>query len=308
MGMFQKATKKKAKLRLALFGPSGAGKTYTALSIAKGIGGSVAVIDTEYRSAEKYADRFEFDTAQAVSPSIDDIIKIIDEARNYDVLIVDSLSHPWQELLEEVDRLARSKYKGNSWSAWSEGTPKQKSLIRAILGFPGHFIATMRSKTEWTTAEGKNGTRRPERVGLAPEQGKGIEYEFDMLIEISTDHVVNVIKDRTGKFQDKIIDKPGPSFGKDIATWLDEGVEPDLSVEDIAMEIKAIMTDWSEDEKTPFRKLAVETPQSDTAGWKVILDGVRKANDKRIKEMFDETVHEEASRLKDDLPDDGDLF
>ena len=61
---FARATKSQAKLRLALFGPSGAGKTFTALRLAKGIGGRVALIDTERGSASKYADRFEFDTLQ----------------------------------------------------------------------------------------------------------------------------------------------------------------------------------------------------------------------------------------------------
>ena len=95
--------------------------------------------------------------------------------------------------------------------------------MQAILNYPGHVIATMRSKTEWTTVD-NNGKKSPQRVGLAPEQGKGIEYEFDLLIEISTDHIANVIKDRTGKFQDKLIDKPGEEFGQQLAAWLSDGL------------------------------------------------------------------------------------
>jgi hypothetical protein len=58
------------------------------------------------------------------------------------------------------------------------------------------------------------------RVGLAPEQGKGIEYEFDLLLELSPDHVGHVIKDRTGKFQDVLLEKPGEDFGQALAAWL----------------------------------------------------------------------------------------
>jgi hypothetical protein len=61
------------------------------------------------------------------------------------------------------------------------------------------------------------------RVGLTPEQGKGIEYEFDLLLEMSTEHVATVIKDRTGKFQDVIITKPSEEFGQQLAAWLSEG-------------------------------------------------------------------------------------
>lgn len=225
---FTKATKAQAKLRCAIFGPSGAGKTFTSLRIASGIGGKIAVIDTERGSASKYADRFDFDVLDLDDKSIETYVGAIKAAGSagYDVLVIDSLSHAWQELLAEIDQLAKTRYKGNTWSAWSDGTPKQRRLVDAILDFPGHVLATMRSKTEWSTEEGKNGKSRPVRVGLAPEQGKGIEYEFDLLLEVSTDHIATVIKDRSGRFQDQMIDKPGEDFGKALADWLSDGVEP----------------------------------------------------------------------------------
>jgi len=49
--MFKKAERKQAKLRLALAGPSGSGKTFSALLMAKGLGGRIAVVDTEHGSA-----------------------------------------------------------------------------------------------------------------------------------------------------------------------------------------------------------------------------------------------------------------
>ncbi len=221
--MFKRATKQGTKLRAAIFGPSGSGKTFSALRIAKGIGGRVAVIDTERRTASKYSDRFEFDVCDLDDRSIDGYINAINEARDYDVLIIDSLTHGWQELLTEIDKLAKAKYRGNTWSAWSEGTPKQRELVDALYASPCHIIASIRSKTEWQTAN-ENGKMKPIRVGLAPEQGKGIEYEFDLLLELSTDHIATVIKDRTGRFQDQLIDKPDEAFGRDLAAWLSDAV------------------------------------------------------------------------------------
>jgi hypothetical protein len=230
--VFKKATKAKAKLRAAIFGPSGSGKTITALRLAHGIGGTIALIDSERFSASKYADhpeyRFSFDVCdlELDKQKINDYVKAISEAgkAGYNVLIIDSLSHAWQELLQEVELLAKSpRHKGNTWSAWSEGTPKQKQLVNAILDFPGHVIATIRSKTAWVESEGKNGKKVMERVGLAPEQGKGIEYEFDMLFEVTTDHVMTVLKDRSGKFQDQIFEKPGETLGAEMVAWLNEG-------------------------------------------------------------------------------------
>lgn len=232
MSGFKKATKAAAKLRAAIFGPSGAGKTFTSLRVAKGLGGRVAVIDTERGSASKYSDRFDFDVLELEDQSIEGYVDAIRLAgqEGYAVLVIDSLSHGWQSLLEEVEKLAKAKYRGNTWSAWSEGTPLQRKLVQAILTFPGHVIATMRSKTEWTTVD-NNGKKTPQRVGLAPEQGKGVEYEFDLLVEISTEHIANVIKDRTGKFQDKLIDKPDEQFGRELAAWLADGVPAPVKVE-----------------------------------------------------------------------------
>lgn len=245
MAGFKRATKAAAKLRAAVFGPSGAGKTFTTLGVAEGLGGRIAVIDTERGSASKYSDRFEFDVLELDDQSIEGYVGAIKLAADevYDVLIIDSLSHAWQTLLEEVEKLAKAKYRGNTWSAWSEGTPLQRKLVGAILDFPGHVLATMRSKTEWTTVD-NNGKKTPQRVGLAPEQGKGVEYEFDLLVEISTEHIANVIKDRTGKFQDKLLDKPGREFGKQLAAWLAEGVEKPAKPEirTASPDVPALMT------------------------------------------------------------------
>ncbi len=220
---FKKAEKSKAKLRLALFGTAGSGKTYTSLSIAQGLGDNIALIDSERGSSELYADAFDFDVAQLEKRNIDEYIKYIQEASQiYDVIIIDSISHAWQELLQEIDRLADSKYKGNTFRAWSEGTPRQRNFIDAIYTADAHIIATMRSKTEWTLVD-NNGKKEPKRMGLTPEQGKNIEYEFSMLIDMSPEHNAHVIKDRTGKYQDKVIEKPGHDFGQELYNWLNTG-------------------------------------------------------------------------------------
>ena len=219
--MFRAATKEKTKLRMAIYGPSGAGKTFSALRIASGLGGRVAVIDTEHRSAAKYADRFTFDVAElSADRGIEMVINSLAAAAEvgYEVVIIDSLTHAWQSLLEEIDKLAATKYRGSTWQAWAEGTPKQRRMIEALLSYPGHLIATMRSKTEWVV-NNEGGRAKPVRVGLAPEQGKGIEYEFDLLLELSADHVAHVVKDRTGQFQGRLIERPDEAFGRELAGW-----------------------------------------------------------------------------------------
>ena len=151
---FRKAEKSQAKLRAALFGPAGSGKTFSALRIASGMvqksGGTIALIDTERGSASLYADKFAFDVLELPKPTIAACTEAIQAAgkAGYEVLIIDSLSHAWAELLEDMETLKNAKYKGNYWAAWGEGTPKQRAFIKTLLDYPGHVIATMRVKTE----------------------------------------------------------------------------------------------------------------------------------------------------------------
>jgi hypothetical protein len=226
---FSKAERSQLYLRCALFGPSGSGKFFTALRMAQGIADKMrvpfAVIDTESRSASKYADRFQFDVDNLDKKTVDNYIASMNEAEKagYKVLVIDSLSHAWRELTEEEDRITQASTSKNSVLSWAKVSPKQKRLVSAILSFPGHIIVTMRSKTEWIIGEEKNGKTAPEKLGLAPEQGKGIEYEFDLLVELNQRHEAVVTKDRTGKFQDETIEKPGEEFGVALYEWLANG-------------------------------------------------------------------------------------
>jgi hypothetical protein len=200
---FKRAERSQLWLRLAIMGPSGSGKTFTALRIARGIAERIgglppAVIDTEWRSASKYADRFAFDVDDLEEKNIDNYLSSMNECvgAGYKVLVIDSLSHAWKELLEEVDRIAKKSFSGNTWSAWSEGTPKQNKLINSIVNFPGHVIVTMRSKTEWVLEENSKGRMAPVKKGMAAEQGKNIEYEFDLLMELNQSHWATITFNR----------------------------------------------------------------------------------------------------------------
>jgi flagellar biosynthesis GTPase FlhF len=149
--MFQKATKHEAKLRFALIGPAGSGKTYTALRIGTRLGERVAVIDTERGSASKYADVFDFDVVELTKHDPREFVKAIRAAQSagYDALIIDSLSHAWMGrggALELVDKAAKGSSSSNSFAAWRSVTPLHNELVDAIAGANLHVIATMRSK------------------------------------------------------------------------------------------------------------------------------------------------------------------
>jgi hypothetical protein len=231
---FTKATRKKAKLRLALTGPSGSGKTYSALLLAKGIGGRIAVIDSEHESASLYAglpDMPEFETlnlAPPFSPERFSEAIAAAEAAGFDTLILDSITHEWNGAggcLEMVDEIARAKFKGNSWSAWNEVTPRHRDFLDSMLRSPLHIIATMRSKTETAQTE-ENGRKKVVKLGMKSEQRDGFEYEMTVVLDLVHDgHFATATKDRTGLF---IGHDPHPiteETGRELLAWLEQGEE-----------------------------------------------------------------------------------
>ncbi|MBQ0327814.1 ATP-binding protein [Providencia rettgeri] len=244
---FAKALRKKAKLRLALTGPSGSGKTYGALEIAKGLGGKTAVIDTEKGSASLYSDRFNFDVLELDPPFTPErFIEAIGAAQEagYDNLIIDSITHEWSGsggCLELLDGLAKAKYRSNTWSAWSEITPRHNAFLDAILRSDLHIIATMRSKTETAQVDKGNGKKGVDKLGMKSEQRDGVEYEFTTVLDLNHEtHTAMASKDRTGLFSNAEVTHLNESTGKKLMDWLNDGrtkAEVDLShFTDIAME------------------------------------------------------------------------
>lgn len=234
--MFQKATRKKAKLRLALCGPSGSGKTYSALLIASGIGGPIAVVDTEHGSAELYADITDYDACQVTPPyTPDKYTDAIREAEKsgYNVLILDSLSHAWAGeggFLDQVDK--RKAAGGNQFAPWREVTPQHNRLIDTILASSCHIIVTMRSKTVYEVTKNSKGKAVPVKVGTAPIMREGVDYEFQVVFDLAIDrHIASTSKDRTSLFDGEFF-TPTTDTGKKLIGWLNSGAEaPEVKTE-----------------------------------------------------------------------------
>jgi hypothetical protein len=227
---FTRATKSQQKARIALAGPSGSGKTWTALSIATGLGQSIAVIDTERGSASKYATDFAFDTCPMYTYDPRDLPKVLSAAAaaGYEVVIVDSLSHFWMGqggMLEQVDNATKRSSSGNSFGGWKEMRPAERAMIDALLAYPGHLLVTMRTKTEWVITENERGRKEPKKIGTKPEQRDGIEYEFDLVGDMDHEHTLIVSKSRISTLADEVITRPGPELGTRIRDWLMDGVK-----------------------------------------------------------------------------------
>lgn len=243
MMQLRKSNRSQAKIRIALQGASGSGKTYSSLLLAYGLcqdWSKIAVIDTENQSADLYSHLGQYNVLTLQPPfSPERYIEAIDtcEASGMEVIIIDSLSFEWEFLVDYHANLA-----GNSFQNWGKISPRHNALVQRILSSGAHIIVTVRSKQDYVITE-KNGKQVPEKVGLKPVQRDGLEYDFTIVFELDINHQAVCSKDRTQLFAQKIPFKIEPQTGQKIRQWCNGGqgnIEPVM--DPIEAKIKAAVT------------------------------------------------------------------
>lgn len=231
---FRKAARTERKIRVALDGPSGSGKTYSLLRLAfalraGGLCARVAVIDSENGGSEAYAgeapdgEPWAFDVLNLTTYSPTTYVEALRAATDagYDCVVVDSLSHAWMGKDGTLDLVDR---KGGRFDAWKDVTPLQRQMIDAVIHCPAHVLASMRTKSEYVVEDEVNkqgkAVKVPRKIGLAPVQRDGVEYEFDLYGSIDQEHVVRITKSRCSALQDATAPRPGPAFWAPLVRWL----------------------------------------------------------------------------------------
>lgn len=239
--MFKQATKQQSRLRMTIDGPAGSGKTFTALRFAHSLarGGKIAVIDTERGSASKYVGEapdgipWAFDVAELTTFAPSNYVEAINSAAiaGYAVLVIDSLSHAWEGKGGALEMKDKSGDK-NKYTAWRAVTPEHNRMIDAILQAPMHVITSMRSRMEYVQEQNEAGRTVIRKVGMAPIQRPGMEYEFDIVCDVDQEHNLRVTKSRCNAMADQQANRPGPSFFAPLVAWLESGSAEALRVMD----------------------------------------------------------------------------
>ena len=234
----RKAQKQKSKLRIGLSSPSGGGKTYSSLLIASGIApmNKVVMIDTENGSGDLYDHLGDYSVLTLQAPfSPERYIKAIEECEKagFDVIIIDSITHEWEGsggCLEINEQTARAKFRGNTWSAWSDTGARHQKFLNKIVQSTCHIITTVRNKTE-TAMEGK----KVSKVGTKEITREGYEYELTVNFNLERDsHNASPSKDRTGLFEGTDFFIPTKETGEKLLTWAISGnnIKPNLTKTD----------------------------------------------------------------------------
>lgn len=283
----RKAERRKAKLRLGIAAPSGAGKTYSALLMAFGLGGKVGLIDTEHGSGDLYAHLGEYDIISIEAPytvkKYSEAIKAFEDA-GYGTIIIDSLTHAWAGDGGLLDKQGKLADRGtNSFAAWRTITPEHNALVDSMLRSPCHIIATMRSKQDYVLETNDKGKQQPKKVGMAPVQREGLEYEFTVMLDIDMNHIANASKDRTSLFDGQYF-KITQDTGKTLLAWLEDGAEaPKFGDSEIADHIAAIEASDTFDALKSAYELAYH--QAKSFRNQVAIDQFVGAKDKRKEQL-----------------------
>jgi hypothetical protein len=222
------AVRRGQKARVMFSGPAGSGKTWTLLSVASVLTGGepFIVIDTENESASLYSDHFKFKVINWTPPydpkELAEAVKSLQG--DWPAMVIDSSSHFWMGeggTLEIVDNAA-AKARGNSYAGWKEGTPAQQSLYEAMIRCQTHLLVGTRSKMDYVQEKDDKGRSVVRKVGMAPIQRDGMEYEFTVAGDMDMDHNLIITKTRCSVLSGKVF-KAGKE--KDMAAtlkaWLD---------------------------------------------------------------------------------------
>jgi hypothetical protein len=223
---FKKATRQAVQLKVLVTGPSGSGKTLGALKVASSIApGRVAVVDSEKDRASYYADQVEFDALSLETHTPAAYMEAIGAAvdAGYQVVIVDSLSHAWQNVLDRKEQYDRANPRSNGYTNWKIFGAEWEKLIRYVLEAPIHVLCTARSKQAYELVQGENGKKAPEKLGLAPQLREGTEYEFAIVLDLLPSHKARASKDNTGRLdrgEGVLWDLCDGSLGRELSDWL----------------------------------------------------------------------------------------
>jgi len=282
----RKAERSQAKLRIGVSAPSGGGKTYSALLMASGMAdwNKIAVIDTENGRGDIYSDLGDYNIITLEAPfSPERYIEAIKscEAAGMEVIIIDSISHEWEGqggCLEINESLANAKYRGNSWSAWNETTPRHRKFIEAIISSTAHVITTVRNKVDTIMTEDK----KVKKVGIKEITREGYEYEITVNFNIDRDtHKALPSKDNTRLFEGKDPFVITAETGKELIAWMKSGkkVKPvKKEVEVTKDDIVVFLTEEGIAKKDMATHIMIMTGlDAKTADPKEVLAALKKA-------------------------------
>lgn len=240
--MFKPAKKVKKKLKIAIYGDPGTGKTWFGLMAP----GKKAVIDTE-NGTDFYGDKFDFDVLKSrLYSEVKKAVEHVEKSGGYDVLIIDPITNVYQTLKDaaqaSAERRARRRGRGGddvslTFRDWGIIKNKFNSLISQLCNMNCHVVITGWMKDVY---EGEGDMMK--KVGTKIDADKKLEHQPDVVIRLEADNKGNrfgvIEKDRTMTYKkgQRVKDI---SFNDFLEATDGEAEETKLISEDQAAEMEA---------------------------------------------------------------------
>lgn len=284
---FRKASERRATrpAKVALAGPSGSGKSFTAIELAMGlVGGNaedIAVIDSEHGTAALYADRFgDFLHADLQDYAIPTYLSMVDTAVKAGVkaVVIDSATHAWTHTLQKVDDHKKANRGRDERQAWAAVQPDLEAFNTMIQSCPVHLVVTFRTKNEWVNEKDeRTGKNRPAIIGLAPRFKEGVEHEFDIYGEMTMEHDLVIRKSRYDALDGEVYRKPSREIGETLLSWIKSAPEGDASTTTVP-QTEQSGTQPTEDQATEIGELIGKLTEKDPdTDWNAGLDAWAKS-------------------------------
>lgn len=224
---FQQAEKEARPARIAFDGPSGSGRTLTALRVASALGENIAVIETEHGHSHQYGAEVPFRSTVLTDFNPDHLFAALASAAvlGHDVVVIDSYTQFWtgtNGMIDKVQTDTRPGYGGQN-EAWHKNRPMERRITEALLAYPGHLVMTLRSDTETVTEPDAQGRTITRKVAVKPKQRADIEYDLDIAGTLGPVATLHIGKSRIPALVNKVEYEPGVEMGKVIRAWAEEG-------------------------------------------------------------------------------------
>lgn len=189
--LLQEATNTNAYAKLGILGFPGSGKTFTSTEIAIGIGNLISNKTVAYFDTEAGSDflitklqQSGFKAFQVKSRSFSDLIATIKEAEEskVGVLIIDSITHVWNELRESYEKkLNRKRLQFQDW-AIVKGEWKQYTDL--YLNSKLHIIVCGRAGYEYDFDVNEDGSKDLIKSGIRMKVESEFAFEPSLVIEM----------------------------------------------------------------------------------------------------------------------------
>ncbi|MGG0757298.1 AAA family ATPase [Brevibacillus laterosporus] len=225
---FKSAEKVKKRLKIAVYGPSGVGKTWFALHFPK-----VAVIDME-GGTDHYGGKLDFHVVR--TKSVKEVIKYVEafalEKHEFETLVIDPITLVWSQLqagrqdVKERKASQRNNNKGKDWNEvtdietftqadWNAVKKIYNKLMTTLINLDMHVILIGRQND--LTETRPNGDII--KLGVKIDSEKNTVYAMDTVFRldiVNDKRIAFIEKDRTMTYQigNKVQDISFDSFAE----------------------------------------------------------------------------------------------